>query len=109
MAYVLINDGNDAYRLMKQFEVAGEICVTEEPITPTDRNLILAFLREKREFRDGLVEMVCWNPECSNRIVVTPKQKRDFVISFHKKYGKTVFPCCCRECRDTVIRMFEEE
>ena len=109
MVYKLIREGNGHYRLIKRYMVAGDVYEREETMAEGTREMVLTALREKKEFARDLVEMSCWNPMCSNTIVVTPEQKRDFLISFQKKYGKTVFPCCCKECRDTVQAMFDDE
>ncbi|MCK5431608.1 MAG: hypothetical protein KAJ03_02630 [Gammaproteobacteria bacterium] len=59
----------------------------------------------KERVGSDAVGMCCSNPACSAVINVTAKQKRDFLVSYRKRYGKTVYPCCSHECRDIVLNM----
>lgn len=70
-----------------------------------DEATIEAALEIKQQLREQAVDVSCSNPSCSNTIPITAKQKRDFLVSYRKLYGKTVFPCCCNECRDVVFNM----
>jgi len=55
---------------------------------------------------EQIVTVSCFNPECSNQINLTIRQKRDQLISFPKKYGKMVFICCCETCQQRLLELF---
>lgn len=47
-----------------------------------------------------LTEVSCSNPDCSNMITITLKQKREFFTEYFLKYGKIVAPYCSKSCRE---------
>jgi hypothetical protein len=47
-----------------------------------------------------LTNVSCSNPECSNMITITVKQKREFFTEFFLKYGKVCSPYCSKACQE---------
>lgn len=58
---------------------------------------------------DKITTIVCFNPPCSNKIIITIDQKKNFLISFTKKYDSTVLPSCCRTCQGEIAKLLGEE
>jgi len=108
MAYFVRQIGNRHYIVHQYKDVDGRWRQTSERISDRDLKHIETTIAEKRKFEQELVEMPCWNPYCSNTVTMTPIQKRDFLISFVKKYDKVVLPFCCNECREKTMKMIEE-
>ena len=58
---------------------------------------------------EKMTKIVCFNPTCANEIILTIDQKKNFLISFTKKYDSTVLPTCCRACQKEVAKLLGEE
>lgn len=50
-----------------------------------------------------VIRLPCGNPRCSNDVITTRKQYRDYVGVFPEKYKKVNIMYCCAGCRDAHI------
>jgi|GEM_PF-2440942 hypothetical protein len=69
---------------------------------------LLAAVNVKMQLSQEVVEVPCMNPFCSNKVLMTPQQKQDLLISFKKKYDKLVLICCSKECQKKVSDLLQQ-
>jgi hypothetical protein len=51
-----------------------------------------------------LVPVSCTNPECSEVIWITKKQKRQLFLDYFLRYGRVEFPYCSKACQEEHVR-----
>ena len=104
---LFIRQKNNKYYLVRRFYENGKQRERWYQLDDTDTEKILKALNIKRELLGQTVEITCANPNCSKTIKLTPEQKRDFLISFKKKYDKIVLACCSKECQSRVLEILK--
>lgn len=76
-------------------------------ITKEELNKVLEYLDRHEKIKQKLTKITCFNPSCSRTIYLTEEQKRDFLISFAKKYDATVLPTCSKKCQQELLQLFK--
>ncbi len=104
---LFIRQKRGRYYLVKRYYENGKQREKWIPLSDTDTKKIIKALEIKKELLSQTVEITCANPYCSKTIKLTPEQKRDFLISFKKKYDKVVLACCSRECQNRVLEILK--
>lgn len=82
-------------------------CKNKELWTPLgdfDKEVLEAALTARKNLAGRAVDFPCMNPDCENVIPMTKEQIEEFFISSKKRYNMVIFPFCCDECREAVLK-----
>jgi len=104
---VFIREKNGKFYLVTRYYEGSRRKERWEPLKDADLENLTKALKIKEEIRKQTVEVPCMNPHCSNKVLMTPQQKQDLLISFKKKYDKLVLVCCSKECQQKVLQLLQ--